>query len=138
MSSILLISSIFTCSILTLVLSFNIISSNKLNELKNKKDKILINELKNSLSIKENSYYKIHLGCTIYYFKSKDVDFDLKKIKISNCLEEQFTLMSYSYKYYSFMFLDFKENIKFEEISKEDYLEVISEYKEKLKKLKEE
>ena len=46
--------------------------------------------------------------------------------------------MSCSYKYYSFMFLDFKENIKFEEISKENYLEVISEYEEKLKKLKEE
>lgn len=111
--------------------------TDKINELKKEKDKILINELKNSLSINENSYYKIHLGCTIYYFKSKDVDFDLKKIKISNCLEEQFTLMSCSYKYYSFMFLDFKENIKFEEISKEDYLEVISEYEEKLKKLKE-
>ena len=112
--------------------------TDKINELKKEKNKILIDELKNSLSIKENSYYKIHLGCTIYYFKSKDVDFDLKKIKISNCLEEQFTLMSCSYKYYSFMFLDFKENIKFEEISKENYLEVISEYEEKLKKLKEE
>lgn len=112
--------------------------TDKINELKKEKNKILIDELKNSLSIKENSYYKIHLGCAIYYFKSKDVDFDLKKIKISNCLEEQFTLMSCSYKYCSFMFLDFKENIKFEEISKEDYLEVISEYEEKLKKLKEE
>lgn len=111
--------------------------TDKINELKKEKNKILIDELKNSLSIKENSYYKIHLGCAIYYFKSKDVDFDLKKIKISNCLEEQFTLMSCSYKYCSFMFLDFKENIKFEEISKEDYLEVISEYEEKLKKLKE-
>ena len=111
--------------------------TDKINELKKEKDKILINELKRSLSIKENSYYKIHLGCTIYYFKSKDVDFDLKRIKISNCLEEQFTLMSCSYKCYSFMFLDFKENIEFEEISKEDYLEVISEYEEKLKKLKE-
>lgn len=112
--------------------------TDKINELKNKKDKILIDELKNNISIKESSYYKIHLGCTIYYFKSKDIDFDLKRIKISNCLEEQFTLMSCSYKYYSFMFLDFKENIKFEEISKEDYLEIISEYEEKLKKLKEE
>ena len=112
--------------------------TDKINELKKENNKILIDELKNSLSIKENSYYKIHLGCAIYYFKSKDVDFDLKKIKISNCLEEQFTLMSCSYKYCSFMFLDFKENIKFEEISKEDYLEVISEYEEKLKKLKEE
>ena len=112
--------------------------TDKINELKKEKNKIVIDELKNSLSIKENSYYKIHLGCAIYYFKSKDVDFDLKKIKISNCLEEQFTLMSCSYKYCSFMFLDFKENIKFEEISKEDYLEVISEYEEKLKKLKEE
>lgn len=112
--------------------------TDKINELKKEKNKILIDELKNSLSIKENSYYKIHLGCAIYYFKSKDVDFDLKKIKISNCLEEQFTLMSCSYKYCSFMFLDFKENIKFEEISKENYLEVISEYEEKLKKLKEE
>lgn len=111
--------------------------TDKINELKKEKNKILIDELKNSLSIKENSYYKIHLGCAIYYFKSKDVDFDLNKIKISNCLEEQFTLMSCSYKYCSFMFLDFKENIKFEEISKEDYLEVISEYEEKLKKLKE-
>ena len=111
--------------------------TDKINELKKEKNKILIDELKNSLSINENSYYKIHLGCAIYYFKSKDVDFDLKKIKISNCLEEQFTLMSCSYKYCSFMFLDFKENIKFEEISKEDYLEVISEYEEKLKKLKE-
>ena len=96
--------------------------TDKINELKKEKNKILIDELKNSLSIKENSYYKIHLGCAIYYFKSKYVDFDLKKIKISNCLEEQFTLMSCSYKYYSFMFLDFKENIKFEEISKENYL----------------
>ena len=111
--------------------------TDKINELKKEKNKILIDELKNSLSINENSYYKIHLGCAIYYFKSKDVDFDLKKIKISNCLEEQFTLMSCSYKYCSFMFLDFKENIKFEEISKENYLEVISEYEEKLKKLKE-
>ena len=46
--------------------------------------------------------------------------------------------MNYSYKYCSFMFLDFKESIKFEEISKEDYLDVISTYEEKLKKLKEE
>ena len=43
--------------------------TDKINELKKEKDKILINELKRSLSIKENSYYKIHLGCTIYYFK---------------------------------------------------------------------
>lgn len=111
--------------------------TDKINELKKEKDKILINELKDSLSINENSYYKIHLGCTIYYFKAKDINFDLKRIQINNCLEEQFTLMSCSYKYYSFMLLDFKENIKFEEISKEDYLEVISEYEEKLKKLKE-
>ena len=39
--------------------------TDKINELKKEKDKILINELKRSLSIKENSYYKIHLGCTI-------------------------------------------------------------------------
>ena len=44
--------------------------TDKINELKKEKDKILIDELKNSLSIKENYYYKIHLGCTIYYFKS--------------------------------------------------------------------
>ena len=34
--------------------------TDKINEIKKEKNKILIDELKNSLSIKENSYYKIH------------------------------------------------------------------------------
>lgn len=112
--------------------------TDKINELKEEKDKILVDELKNYFSLKESAYYKFHFGDTIYYFKSKDIDFDLKAFRINNCLEERFMLMMYSYKYYSFMYFDYKENVEFEEITKEEYLGIISKHEEVLKTLKEE
>lgn len=112
--------------------------TDKINELKEEKDKILVDELKNYFSLKESAYYKFRFGDTIYYFKSKDIDFDLKAFRINNCLEERFMLMMYSYKYYSFMYFDYKENVEFEEITKEEYLGIISKHEEALKTLKEE
>ena len=39
--------------------------TDKINELKKEKDKIIIKKLKNNKTIKENSYYKIKHRCTI-------------------------------------------------------------------------